>query len=237
MARIRTIKPAFYTSEDLSSLPEVTHYGMASGLLTYADDEGYFNANAGLIRAALFPLREPSVSIHDMLTQLASVDYLRLGSTLDGKRYGLIVKFDEHQRVNRPTPSKIKDLPIQWDDSATTHGALTEPSPLERKGKERNKEAAAPRVELVLHDSLPRETWSEWMERRKQKRWPCDDLTLRKQLALLAEYDTATQREILDTAIRSNWQGIFRPKGGAALPAARPEPKRSREFPSTSSTS
>jgi hypothetical protein len=228
MARIRTIKPSFYTSEDLSSLPEVTHYGMASGLLTYADDEGYFNANEGLIRAALFPLREPSVSVHEMLTQLSSVSYLRLGSTPDGKRYGLIVKFDEHQRVNRPTPSKIKELPIQWDDSLTTHGALTEPSPLERKGKERNKEAAAPRVDLVLHESLPRETWGEWMERRKQKRWPCDDLTLRKQLALLTEYDTATQREILDTAIRSGWQGIFRPKTN--IPPKQAEPKRTREF-------
>jgi hypothetical protein len=205
---------------------------MASGLLTYADDEGYFNANIGLIRAALFPLREPSVSIHDMLTQLSSVGYLRLGSTPDGKRVGHIVKFDEHQRVNRPTPSKIKELTIRWDDSLTTHGALSEPSPPEGKGKERNKEAAAPRIDLTLHDSLPRETWTEWMERRKQKRWPCDDLTLRKQLALLAEYDTATQREIIDTAIRSGWQGIFRPKGQSSK-SATDQSRKTREFPSS----
>lgn len=135
MARIRTIKPEFWTHEDLSELPEATHM-LAAALLNHADDEGYFNAHPGLIKAACCPLREPSVSIPDSLILLVSVEYLRLGTGEDGKRYGQVVTFDDHQRVNRPTPSKIKALPIEWDDSTTHHARLIEPSPPERKGKE-----------------------------------------------------------------------------------------------------
>ncbi len=140
MGRIRTIKPEFFTDEDLSKLPEVTHYGMAAGLLTYADDEGYFTANPGLIEAAPFPLRESSVSTHDMLTQLENMGYIRRGSTPDGKVWGVVVNFTKHQRVNRPTSSKIKTLPIRWEPSVTTHGGLTEDSLPERKGTGKGRE-------------------------------------------------------------------------------------------------
>lgn len=121
--RIRSIKPEFWANEKLSELPEVTHM-LAAALLNYADDEGYFNAHPKLIEAALFPLREPSVSVQVMLKQLASIGYLRLGSGDDGRTYGQIVAFTEHQRVNRPTPSKIKPLARFTDDSLSTQGAL-----------------------------------------------------------------------------------------------------------------
>lgn len=123
MARIRTIKPEFWTDEDLSTLPEATHM-LAAALLNYADDEGYFNANPKLIAADCCPLREPSVSIPESLRSLQAVGYLRLGSDDDGKRFGLIVGFEKHQRVSHPTPSKIKDKSITWESS----GIIPEPS-------------------------------------------------------------------------------------------------------------
>jgi hypothetical protein len=135
MGRIRTVKPEFFQDEELSSLPEITHL-LAGGLLCYSDDDGYFNANHGLVKAAIFPLRESSVSIHDMLMQLASIGFIRLGKAVDGKHYGQVVKFSQHQRVNRPTPSKIKTLAIQWIESVSPHGGLTEDSLQEGKGKE-----------------------------------------------------------------------------------------------------
>lgn len=134
MARIRTIKPGFWKHEDLSDLPEATHM-LAAALLNYADDDGYFNANAGLVKAECCPLREPSVSVPDSLRLLVGIGYIRLGTGADGKRYGQVVSFAEHQRVNRPIPSKIKDMQIRWDDSEPAHTQLTEPSPLEREWK------------------------------------------------------------------------------------------------------
>lgn len=142
MARIRTIKPEFWTHEDLSAQPEATHM-LAAALLNHADDEGYFNANPGLVRAACCPLREPSVSVQDSLKRLVEIGYLRMATAPDGKRYGYVVTFDDHQRVNRPTPSKIKGLGLVWDESLPTHTQLSEDSPPERnreQGKEQGKE-------------------------------------------------------------------------------------------------
>ncbi|MEQ7866551.1 hypothetical protein ABQ137_07965 [Xanthomonas sp. WHRI 8393] len=139
MARIRTIKPEFWKHEDLSALPEITHM-LAAALLNHADDEGYFNANPALVKAECLPLRESSVSTHDSLQSLAKVGFIELGVGEDGKRYGRVVKFDEHQRVNRPTPSKIKAMQVVWESSVTTHAQLSESSPPERKGTGKGKE-------------------------------------------------------------------------------------------------
>lgn len=111
--RIRTIKPEFWTNEKLCSLPECTHL-FAAALLNYADDDGYFNANPGLIKGALFPIRETSRSIPVMIRELSEIGYLKIGETDDERKYGLIVHFSEHQVINKKKESKIKCLEISW---------------------------------------------------------------------------------------------------------------------------
>lgn len=143
MSRIRTIKPEFWRHEDLSALPEATHM-LAAALLNYADDEGYFNANPKLVQAECCPLREPSVSVHDSLTSLCEVGFIRISDGSDGKRYGHVVKFLDHQRINRPTPSKIKCLVLVQQSAVSTHTQLTEPSPPEGKGREQGTGNAEP---------------------------------------------------------------------------------------------
>lgn len=125
MARIRTIKPEFWKHEGLCSLPESTHM-FAAALLNYADDFGYFNANPGLIKGEIYPLREPSVSIPESIRSLQTDGYIRLG-TIDGRRYGHIIAFEDHQRVSHPTPSKISCLPIAWDISGIILDELSKP--------------------------------------------------------------------------------------------------------------
>lgn len=111
MARIRTIKPEFWTDEDMADLSEPACL-LAIGLLNYADDEGYFNANPKLIKAAVFPIREPSVPIPVLIRELSNCGYLSMFSTPDGKQFGLITNFLKHQVVNKSKSSKIKELPL-----------------------------------------------------------------------------------------------------------------------------
>ena len=127
MARIRTIKPEFWAHEDLSALPEATHM-LAAALLNYADDEGYFNANPGLVRAACSPLREPSVPIPVSLQELSNVGYLRFGTGADGKRYGHVVTFEEHQTISKKKTSKIKKVGIVWDEDGNSPGPVPDTS-------------------------------------------------------------------------------------------------------------
>ena len=139
MSRIRTIKPEFWRHEELSALPEAAHM-LAAALLNYADDEGYFNANPRLVHAECCPLREPSVSVHESLLMLSKINYIRLGTGQDGKRYGHIQKFADHQRINRPTPSKINSIRISWDYQSSAHTHLTEPSLPEKEQGTGNRE-------------------------------------------------------------------------------------------------
>lgn len=107
MSRIRSLKPEFTQNERLSALPAETHL-LAAGLLCYADDEGYFYAHPKLIQSAIFPLRELSVSVPAMLQSLLGIGYVELFIGSNGKEYGRIVNFLEHQRVSHPMRSKIK---------------------------------------------------------------------------------------------------------------------------------
>lgn len=107
MGRIRTIKPEFHAHEELSALPAETHL-FASALVNYADDYGYFNANPVLVKAGTNPLRIDKTKTEDQLEQLEHIGYIEVRRS-GIKHYGRILKFDEHQRVSHPSPSKIKD--------------------------------------------------------------------------------------------------------------------------------
>lgn len=135
MARIRTVKPDFWTDEDLALLDPRTQL-LAIGLLNHSDDEGYFKAHPLIVKSVVFPFTEDSVSIQSMLEQLENVGYLTMFKGSDGKAYGLVTNFLLHQKISRPTASKIRDLTIAKDDSVRTHGAVTEDSLPEGKGKE-----------------------------------------------------------------------------------------------------
>lgn len=131
--RIRTVKPEFWEDEGLASVPAETRL-LAIGLLNVADDEGYFKANAKLIKAQIFPY-EDSMNIPGMLQELSKIGYLSLGEGCDdAKPYGHVVKFTTHQVVSKARPSKIKDIYKITECSGNVPGTVYDDSI--RKGKE-----------------------------------------------------------------------------------------------------
>src|SRR5581483_1754658 len=108
LMRIRTVKPEFWSHEAMSTLPAETAL-LALALLTYSDDEGFFNANPRLIQAALFPLRELSRTITVMVQELSSIGYVEVRNLSDGRQIGRVCNFDKHQSVPKAQRSKLKD--------------------------------------------------------------------------------------------------------------------------------
>lgn len=139
MARIRSVKPDMRRSLLVSSWPYAVRWTFV-GLPGYLDDEGRGLDDARLIKAELYPLDD------DMSAR-------KLGKHLDtiadrgplcryevgGQKYLHVTSWAEHQRVNRPTPSRIPPCPIH-EGSPSNHGELTEPSLQEGKGKEQGRE-------------------------------------------------------------------------------------------------
>lgn len=152
--RIRTIKPDFWKSEDIATLSSEAKL-LALGLLNYADDEGYFNANHALIKSELFPLSEIK-NLEKLLIELSQIGYIEVRKHQNGKSYGKVMKFEEHQRVNRPYASKIKELFEFTECSLNVHGAFMERSPQERKGREKEIEGKGENLFSAFYDAYPK---------------------------------------------------------------------------------
>ena len=131
--RIRTVKPEFWQSEDLADISDKAKL-LAIGLLNMADDEGYLKCHPSLIRSQLFPFNDNSLNVQGMLTELSNSNYITLLKGSDNKDYLLVNNFTKHQKVNRPTPSKIKDSIEFTEVSVSNHLQLT--GGKEGKGKE-----------------------------------------------------------------------------------------------------
>ncbi len=130
MARIRTIKPEFWTHPVMARLdPHVRLLALA--LLNHADDHGYFMASPPIVQAACSPFTEDSVRVHGWLTELSRVGWIEVRNHPTHGPIGRVVNFSTHQRVNRPSDSKVK---AYWfiEDSVNAHGGFSEGSLLEQ---------------------------------------------------------------------------------------------------------
>lgn len=149
MPRIRTIKPSFFQSDDVSALPLRARLTWI-GLWTHCDDAGRTKDHARLIKAAIWPLDNVSLAdVEEDLVTLAGHGRI-VRYEVDGQRYLEITNWSEHQAINRPTPSKIppptnghvvlsesslsphagkgkEGKGREGNARASPHGALTEP--------------------------------------------------------------------------------------------------------------
>lgn len=134
MARIRSIKPEFWTDFRLAKdLPrDVRLFYIA--LWNEADDEGRFQAHPRRVLGACFPY-DDDLSAEDIKgwLQLLEESGRLVLYTIDDEPYAELTKFGPHQKINRPTPSRLpappESAPAAGEDgSRTTHGELNESS-------------------------------------------------------------------------------------------------------------
>lgn len=106
--RIRSLKPEAFQSETLSEVSiaaERTFFGLS----TYADDRGRAVDKPAVINGALWPLR-PEHTTADLdadLDALESAGLVCRYTGCDGRRYLHLISWDDHQRVDRPSKSRI----------------------------------------------------------------------------------------------------------------------------------
>ena len=96
MARIRSIKPEFFTSEAVSALPLRARLTWI-GLWTHCDNHGRARDNGKLIKAAIWPLDDVTLKdIEEDLATLAAHGRIARYS-VEGKRYLVVTNWGEHQ--------------------------------------------------------------------------------------------------------------------------------------------
>src|SRR5688572_12698602 len=135
MARIRTIKPSFFKSEDVSALSIRARLTWV-GLWTFVDDEGRGKDNPRLIKGELYPL-DDDVTLEEIENDLSEL--ARHGRitryTVAGRSYLAVPNWRAHQSISKATASRLPAPPD--DDSTTPPAPLPESSGSTPRGKGR----------------------------------------------------------------------------------------------------
>jgi len=116
MARIRTIKPEFWSDKTMSKLPPMTRLFFIA-LWNFADDAGRARALARELAGFAFPYDDDveAKTVNSMLDELAAAGRILLYEVAD-MRYYQIVNW-KHQVINKPTRSRH---PAHPDHSGTS---------------------------------------------------------------------------------------------------------------------
>lgn len=117
MARIRSIKPEFWTDRKMAKDLTRDERLFYIALWNEVDDQGRFIAEARRLLGVLFPYDD------DLTDRDIEVWTVRLAETgrivlyeVDGQRYGVLPKFKDHQKISKPTKSRLPDPPgFPWE--------------------------------------------------------------------------------------------------------------------------
>lgn len=134
MARIRSLKPEAFQSETLS---EVSVYAERTffGLSTQVDDRGRIADKPVVLNAALWAVRaerEPhsAKDFEAELAELVDVGLVCRYVGCDGRRFLHMVSWDDHQKIDRASKSRVPRCPRhQIDDECGKHARSPCPSP------------------------------------------------------------------------------------------------------------
>ncbi len=241
MARIRTIKPEFFKSEQIAELDPIDRL-LFIGLWTLADAEGKLLDRPKRIKAELFPYDTNDIEIG--LQKLHETGLIMRYQHCTGVFVVKIVNFSVHQRITGkefelgselpdPTPDMIDRFNEMQAGRAFYNGETTgkqsgnngdDPgvSQMPRKGKERKgREGKGSRVnangELFSENPFPDNenfinTWTAWETYRVEKKQKLTDTTRKKQLRMLGRYPPDVAIEILEKSMTNGWTGLFEPK-------------------------
>jgi DnaD/phage-associated family protein len=106
MARIRTIKPEFWSDAKIGKLPPPARL-LYIGTWNIADDDGILLWTPQYIKAQLF-MYDQKITIRQIkrwMDNIASLNFITVYTDADGNSYGFIQHMRIHQRIDKPKPT------------------------------------------------------------------------------------------------------------------------------------
>lgn len=166
MARIRTLKPEFWTSEQVAECSPSTRL-LFVGMWSFADDNGIHPASIPRLKMEIFP--SDSFTREEIAAMVAELVAAKLLTeyTAEGAVYWQVTGWHRHQKIERPTfkypvPDGSTNSQIRRhvaEPSPSPRRVVAEPSPPEWNGEEGNGEEEAkpttPNGVVVADESAP----------------------------------------------------------------------------------
>jgi len=219
MARIRSIKPEFPQSESMGRISRDARLTFIQ-CWTLADDEGRLRGNSRMLASLLFPYDDDAPSLIDgWLGELERENCL-IRYQVDGQSYMQVCNWLIHQKIDKPSKSKIPKFDessrilanpreVSSEDQGRDQGSRrgVNPSP--------DKPARFDPVAMVLPECLKPESWAAWVSYRRKRKLTTAEPTMLKQLQFLTECHARGQPpdKIIDASITNGWHGLFELKG------------------------
>lgn len=225
MARIRTIKPEFFTHEGLAELSPLQRLFFI-GLWTQADREGRLEDRPKRLKAVILPYDDCDVV--SILDDLTNAGFL-VRYEADGKPFLQIPAFGKHQRPHPKEP--MSDIPAQPSREkkrqVVKKNGETMPSPSLREGvslREGKESPLSPPGDLLVPPQwLSSKLWEDFKDHRKALKAKMTLNAEKLALSKLENFLAAGEdpQAIVKQSIEMGWKGLFalnngsKPKTGA----------------------
>lgn len=222
MSRIRSIKPEFPQSETIGRLSRDARLLFVQ-LWTVSDDEGRTRAASRMLASLLYPYDDDAPALMDgWLEELEAAGCIRRYAS-DGSSYLEICNWLKHQKIDRPSKSKIpafdESSSNPREPSSTDLGSRIIGSRIKDTSSLRSDEAAAPPKKSpkaekpsprqILETVLTAEMAEAVIDHRRRKR---ADLGAVAAEGLAKAFDaTGDPNAAARTMIERGWQG-FKPE-------------------------
>lgn len=204
MGRIRTIKPEFPQSESMGRVNRECRLCFIL-LFTLADDSGRLRGNSRMLASLLYPYDDDAKKyIDSWLTDLHKEGCITRYE-IDGDQYIQINKWLQHQKIDKPSPSKIpvfddsRGFANIRDDSVADQG--------KDQGKDQEEERIKEARKLASPDGVSDSVWQDFQKLRKAKKAPITETAIAgiKREAQKAGYSL---QQALQTCCERGWIGF-----------------------------
>jgi len=172
MARIRNIKPDFWTDEKLVEL-ETWERLLFIGLWNFADDEGYMPYSPKRIKMQIFP--GDSLEVSRGIQSLISIGAVELFDSIHGQVLH-VSKWAKHQKVSNPSKSKYSEVELTPIDGKPRKQAvpapeITEPSTVDTEGSREVHTEREREVERGMNKDLSskQDEFDQWYSKYPKK--------------------------------------------------------------------
>lgn len=144
MARIRSIKPEFWVSEQIAECSTNARLTFI-GLLNFCDDRGVHPAKPKTLKAELYPMDDfSSADVAGWMAELIRAGLVAEFES-DGAPYWHVTGWDKHQKIDRPSikypaPPPPNSMSARRDafDEDSTNARRAPPPGVDRSGVERS---------------------------------------------------------------------------------------------------
>jgi hypothetical protein len=232
MARIRTVKPEFFRHEALQDL-EAANPGaytmlVFAGLWGHCDKHGVFEYRPRTLKLDILPfLPFDMATTLDLLVSHGFVERVEV----DGKCYGRIPSFTEHQRITGKEAQEPARHELPCEASGQQQGNNWEaPETTGREGKgigrEGEKEGSA-LAKALATPSLDSAAFTRWEAYRREIGKSLKPTSLMAAAEAMAKFGP-NQDAVVQQSIANGWQGLFPLKNSGAAGDSRQVASRRR---------